>query len=100
MYEARWSPRLRQGDVFGPIFFPLAKRGMRLVTVETSASLEGDAPDVQEAMVSGASRHAVVLSHDCEFNEGKRPFFVVGRIQSLPRDVSEERLEELRLGND
>jgi len=51
-------------------------------------------------MVSSV-RYALVVSHDCDFNEGKRDFFLAASIHDLtPQDSKPERLEKLRLDND
>jgi hypothetical protein len=43
---------------------------------------------------------AVIVSHDCEFNEGKRNKLLLARLQSVPRNLSPEQLEDLRQSND
>jgi hypothetical protein len=102
VYTERWSPRLRQGDVFGPIYYPLSKKaGFQRVSPETSIAVSVAEVGITQLLVSGSERLAVVVSHDCEFSEGKRDHFSIARLQALPRDVltSDDKLEELRAGN-
>ncbi len=48
-----------------------------------------------------STRYAVVVSHDCDFNEGKREYFLAASIHELDqRDRKPERTEKLRLDND
>jgi hypothetical protein len=44
----------------------------------------------------------MVVSHDCEFNPGKRNFFLAARIDLMPHHVRNDRalVDELRAGND
>jgi hypothetical protein len=53
------------------------------------------------AIMASSARYALVVSHDCDFNEGKRDFFLAASIHDLNRqDEKPERLEKLRLDND
>ena len=38
----------------------------------------------------------VVVSHDCEFNEGKRNKLLVARIENIPGNLTSEQQEDLR----
>jgi len=101
MYAESWSPRLRQGDVFGQIYYPLSKQaGFQRVSGETSLSVDLADGTPTHLMVSGTPRYAVIVSHDCEFNEGKREWFLVARLQGLPKNMPAKELEELQSGND
>lgn len=53
------------------------------------------------AMMVSSPRYALVISHDCDFNEGKRDFFLAASIHELTsKDRKPDRLEKLRLDND
>jgi hypothetical protein len=99
VYASAWSPRLRQGDIFGKIHYPLSKAGFQLVSEETSPAVDAPQGGVQLMMVRGNPRYAMVLSHDCEFNEGKRPHFLIGRIEGIPKTLSDEQVAEMVAGN-
>lgn len=92
---------MRQGDVFGLVDFPSAKagiqRGFSPATAPTHAAIE--VPNV--AIMASSARYALVVSHDCDFNEGKRDFFLTASVHDLtPQDKKPERLAKLRLDND
>ena len=99
MYSERWSPDLRTGDVVGPIRFPLLTGELRAQT-KIAALGDPSGGEAESFIVPAQSRHAVILSHDCEFNEGTRDFFLIARLQQIPRNLSEEKLEALRASND
>lgn len=44
----------------------------------------------------------MVVSHDCEFNDGKRQFFLAARLELLPQNMINDNaaMEEMRAGND
>lgn len=46
--------------------------------------------------------YAMVVSHDCEFNPGKRHFFLAARLDRMPHDARNDStlIDELRAGND
>lgn len=102
MWSTRWSPRLRQGDVFGLVDFPLAKAGYGRLLPESSPAATPTVEDTQLLTIRGGKRYAVVVSHDCEFNEGKRAHFLAARLQEIPKDDRQntDRLAELWRGND
>lgn len=100
MYAARWSPRLRQGDVFGEVHFPLPKAGYGLVAPEASPAVAAQSTGPHRLIVPGSPRYAVVLSHDCEFNDRKRAHFLAARIQEPPGRVTPDLIDELRRGNE
>src|SRR4051794_36156061 len=99
MYEVRWSPHLRQGDSLGPLLFPLASAKLVYYTAPGSwlAPPSGAAGGVQ---VPASARHAAVVSHDCEFNEGKRNYLALARIESVDRRMDADALGEFRRAND
>ena len=110
--EDRWTPWLRQGDVFGPVDFPLQRSAFPRISPPASpatAALETQAPSGVEpfatgpqALIQTAVAYAVVVSHDCEFNPGKRNFFLAARVDRMPHDVRNDSalVDELRAGND
>lgn len=98
MYSERWSPGLRQGDVLGPLAVPMV--GNKQAVISSLLSPTGEvASDVEHMVFPAKSRYVAVVSHDCEFNEGKRDRLLVARIQSAPRDKP-ELVEALRRSND
>jgi hypothetical protein len=100
LYSDRWSPRLRQGDIIGPI--PLPLMGMEVAVGFQSRSLVAPTPGDAELSVTipAAKVMATVISHDCEFNEGKRNKLLVARLQGVQRNLSAEEREALRASND
>lgn len=111
--EDRWTPWLRQGDVFGPVDFPLQRSAFARIGIPASpgaaAALEPQAASVVEPFTSGPQAliqttvaYAMVVSHDCEFNPGKRHFFLAARVDRMPHEVRTDRalIDELRAGND
>jgi len=96
VYSEKWSPGLRQGDLFGEVPFPFAKKSFAWIT---TGGL-GQTLLPQSAQVEAQPRYAMVLSHDCEFNEGKRTHFLVARVESLSKSLTSDELEALRAGND
>lgn len=52
-------------------------------------------------MMQTTRRYVIVVSHDCDFNQGNREFFLVARLHPLSRgQKAEDKLELLRRGND
>jgi hypothetical protein len=98
MYSDRWSPGLRQGDIFGEFPFPLLK-GKEVWGYGGGLSMTSPQSPIQVQMPTPL-RWLIVLSHDCEFNEGKRTHFVVARIDSISAKATPEELDELRFAND
>jgi hypothetical protein len=97
VYSATWSPGFRQGDVLGKLFFPNTGR----LTVVSQGQLAGDVtPANDRQYVEAREYYVLVISHDCEFNEGKRTHFAVARIEPLASRLKADELELLRLGND
>jgi hypothetical protein len=50
--------------------------------------------------VPAANLFATVISHDCEFNEGKRNKLLVARLQKMQGNLTPEQREDLRASND
>lgn len=98
MYSELWSPSLRQGDVLGPLYVPMV--GNKQTVISSLVGPGGGVGDEVEQMLFPAkSRYVTVVSHDCEFNEGKRDRLLVARMQNTPRD-DPELVEKLRQSND
>lgn len=100
MYSELWSRGLRQGDVVGKIALPLL--GTEFEVVAPSRSLveppvSGLPPRI---LVPSDSCFIVVVSHDCEFNEGKRNKLLVARLQSMPGHFTPDQKQDLRVSND
>jgi hypothetical protein len=110
--EDRWTPWLRQGDVFGPIYFPLQRSAYERIGPAASpaaAVIEPQAVGGVEPFSTGPKvliqttlAYAMVVSHDCEFNPGKRNFFLAARVDRLPHEARNDSalIDELRAGND
>lgn len=98
MYSNRWTPGLRQGDVVGPIIYPKLKGPPQ---INHRPQGWGDDRKVNLSLEQPAyERYAVVASHDCEFNDGKRALFLMARLDDLNRDVKQEQVEAIRAAND
>lgn len=100
MYADQWSPRLRQGDILGPIALPLM--GNDFTVMFKSQSLIAPSVGDEEFTVSmKASKVLVtVISHDCEFNEGKRNKLLIARLQKPQSNLTDEQRQALRDSND
>jgi hypothetical protein len=99
VYSERWSPTLRQGDILGPVLLPLVgKRHEVISTLGGLADESGADPD--RMILTAARRYVAVVSHDCEFNEGKRDRLLLARVQEIPRELTEEQQAALRESND
>jgi hypothetical protein len=99
VYSDVWSPGLRQGDVVGPVFFPSLGTQFSALTTHRSLVVSGQAP-VEQVVVPGDRRLVVVVSHDCEFNTGKRNKLLVARTEDIPGNLTPDELEALRESND
>jgi hypothetical protein len=100
VYSDRWSPRLRQGDIIGPIPLPLMGKDVGIGF--RSPSLIAPAAGEQELTVTIPAAKVVVtvISHDCEFNEQKRNKLLVARLQGVQGNLTEEQRQALRDSND
>src|SRR5689334_7868317 len=99
MYSDRWSPGLRQGDVIGEIFFPALGAEMQTLSKTTSVAEHVPAAAPQNVLVKGDQRHAIVISHDCEFNENKRNRLLLARLEDVPGNLDDAAREALRASN-
>jgi hypothetical protein len=68
-------------------------------TSQAGAWLAGDGQAINALEIPAKAVYAMVVSHDCEFNEGKRDQFLAARTRHLDPRLTEEELEELRSGN-
>ena len=100
MYSYRWSPGLRQGDIVGEIFFPTLGSDIQVVTTTRSLHPEVATATTDRVLVPGQPRFVVIVSHDCEFNEGKRNRLLVARIDSVPGNLTPQQINDLRESND
>ena len=98
MYATRWSPGLRQGDILKDI--PFAIPTSKVSWVYESGVAQRASAATPRALIYAQSRTGMVISHDCEFNERKRPLFIVARVENLNARLTPEQVEQLRLGND
>lgn len=98
MYSDVWSPTLRQGDVLGPVPVPMVGNQQEVLSrVASPAATVGGR--VEQVLFPLKSRYVAVVSHDCEFNEGKRDRLLLARIQGAPKDKPDV-IEALRRSND
>lgn len=58
------------------------------------------AQGVTAVVVPTDSKFVVVVSHDCEFNEGKRNKLLVARVEGVPGHLTAEQRDDLRGSND
>jgi hypothetical protein len=100
MYEARWSPGLRQGDILGPITLPLIGKNVKFVGSASTLTRPSPAQAMPQVIVDTEERFVAVVSHDCEFNEAKRNKLLVARLQAVPRNLSDEEVARVRESND
>jgi len=99
VYSDLWSPTLRQGDVLGPLHLPLI--GNNHEVIATLPDIASETVGTAERMILPASRrYVVIVSHDCEFNEGKRDRVLLARIQSPQKVPTAPDIGVLRASND
>lgn len=100
MYAARWSPDLRQGDILKDVFFPGLSSQFKSIASETSFTSTQGSKSVESVIVPGERICVAVISHDCEFNEGKRNRLLLARIENVPGNLTSDQREALRASND
>lgn len=88
---------MRQGDVVGPIPYPKLKNAPREVT--SSAWGGGGQPETT-LETPAAQKFAVVVSHDCEFNETKRVQLLLARLDDFSASMNEETRAAIKAAND
>ncbi|HLX31287.1 MAG TPA: hypothetical protein VKR79_00825 [Gaiellaceae bacterium] len=99
MYEARWSPRLRQGDILGEVFVPTLGANVKPIG-EMQTLTGGGGGSFNNVILPGSWQFVMVVSHDCEFNEEKRNRFLVAKIEKVPGNLTVEQRAALRESND
>jgi hypothetical protein len=97
LYSDRWSQRLRQGDIVGQIPYPKFK-GVPQWSRRSGWAEDAPANEILEYPAS--RRFAVIVSHDCEFNETKRAHFLVARVQDFAPTLSDDTRAQIRAAND
>ncbi|HEX3174556.1 MAG TPA: hypothetical protein VHQ43_10135 [Solirubrobacterales bacterium] len=100
MYSSLWSPELRQGDIVGEIFLPTIGTNFQSIVGGTSLTGATEKQQHERVIIGGDYHYLVIVSHCCEFNEGKRNKFLVARLQRPRQNLSSEQYEALRLSND
>ena len=99
MYSAKWSPGLRQGDILGPIPLPLLGTDFSVV-IPSRTLIAPAAADKFSVNIPAERMIVTVISHDCEFNEGKRNKLLVARLQKPRGNLTPEERQDLRYSND
>lgn len=99
MYSSSWSPTLRQGDILDQLPFFSLKLEANVVSTGLATGTEVS-EEAHSILVPVQYRFLAVLSHDCEFNVGKRSSFIVARLIAVRRDLSDEQRRQLRAAND
>jgi hypothetical protein len=99
VYSDRWSLRLRQGDILGPIPLPLMGADVA-IGFKTQSLIAPSLGDPLSVTMPAAKVLAIVISHDCEFNEGKRNKLLIARLKGVQGNLNEEEHQALRDSND
>jgi hypothetical protein len=97
VYAALWSRDLRQGDVFGLTLYPKLKNQPQIVQKP-----KGWAPGAGSEVAleyPADKQYAVVISHCCEFREGKRERFLIARVQKFPERMESEMRAAIEASN-
>jgi hypothetical protein len=84
----------------GPAFLPTIGRTFESVTEDSSLTGDVDASERRKVIISGEKHYLAVVSHCCEFNEGKRNKFLLARLKGVPGNLDDEERRALRLSND
>ncbi|MDP9226595.1 MAG: hypothetical protein M3P18_22695, partial [Actinomycetota bacterium] len=79
--------------------FPLLPR-KRVQWMGSGGLTQSSGVSVQQPLVEAKAHTVIVLSHDCEFSEGKRSHFLIARVDGIAGKTTPEELELLRSGND
>jgi hypothetical protein len=99
VYSDRWSPGLRQGDVVGEIALPLLGTSFEILAGSQSLVAPLSPGAQKKVVVAATDTLVVVVSHDCEFNEGKRNKLLVARLQRIPGNFTPDQRADLRASN-
>lgn len=100
MYSPRWSKRLRQGDVISELLLPTMGKNFGVMTVASGLSTTVSGSVVKQVLIPAEKHSVMVISHCCEFNEGKRNKILVARLQSVRANWSQEKVDALKESND
>jgi hypothetical protein len=100
VYSELWSPGLRQGDIVGPLALPLLGKRFEVVGRGSSLTTTAQLEPVGKVIIEGVEAFTAVVSHDCEFNEGKRNKLLVARLQRVQGNLTEEELDAVWASND
>lgn len=84
----------------GPIALPLLGTEFEVITPTRSLTKDLTASASGKLIIDAPNSLVAVVSHDCEFNEGKRNKLLVARLQNLPGNLTEERTEAIWASND
>jgi hypothetical protein len=100
VYSNRWSPGLRQGDVLADVLFPALAASIQIQTTVSSFAATAKPEPGGRIVVPAEKKFAVVISHCCEFNEGKTNRMLLARLERPPGNLTQEQLVDLRGAND
>src|SRR4051794_37285448 len=100
MYSAKWSPGLRQGDILWPIPLPLMGNDFSVVVRSNTLIAPAVGDERFEVTIPAQKVAVTVISHDCEFNEGKRNKLLVARLQNPQGNLTAQQRQDLRESND
>lgn len=100
MYSDRWSPRLRQGDIVGPVGLPLLGTQFEFIAGSRSLTEGAASSPTGKIILEAADVFVAIVSHDCEFNERKRNKLLVARLQNIQGNLTQAQVEALWASND
>jgi len=83
----------------GPAFLPTIGKSFETVIQESSLTGDTDSQRRRKVIVDGDYHYLAVISHCCEFNDGKRNKFLLARLKGVPGNFSDDDLRALRLSN-
>jgi hypothetical protein len=86
--------------VLGELHFPALAAVLQMQTTVRSLAATAEHEAVGGLVVPTEKKYAVVVSHCCEFNEGKTNRMLLARLERLPGHLSQEQLKKLRAAND
>lgn len=84
----------------GPFALPLLGKNFDLTVRAQSLTGAVTTTAVGKVLIDAAEVFAAIVSHDCEFNEGKRNKVLVARLQGVPKHLTPEEVEALKASND
>jgi hypothetical protein len=98
VYSSKWSRELRQGDVFGLWPYPKLRGSPQLIARPQGWAQDADVLTALE--YPAEAKFCVILSHCCEFTEGRRERFLVARLQKVNERWPEEKRAAILASND